>query len=97
MVAEVEIDPEGRITLPEEFRAAFHLVPGRRVKLDSSGSCIVIQTRPPGLYEEKGILVYDHGSPLPMGDADWVRQAREERDRQLMTFPETSDAHLDNQ
>ena len=82
MVAEVEIDAEGRIKLPDEFRAAFDLVPGRRLTLDSEGDCIVIHSRPPGVYEERGLLVYDHGRPLP-SLVDWIDEAREARLRQL--------------
>ena len=84
MIAQVEIDEEGRIKLPEEVREALHLVPGKRLTLESEGSYILLQTRPPGLYMKRGCLVYDHGRPLPPDHVDWVDRGREERDAQLM-------------
>ncbi len=85
MIAEVEIDEEGRIRLPEELRTKLHLVPGKRLTLDSEGSYILLQTRPPGLYLEKETMVYDHGRPLPPDHVNWLDQAREERESQLMS------------
>jgi bifunctional DNA-binding transcriptional regulator/antitoxin component of YhaV-PrlF toxin-antitoxin module len=84
MVKQVEIDGEGRIKLPEELRDALHLLPGKRLTLDSQGSYILLQTRPPGVYLEKGMPVYDHGRPLPPDHVDWVDRDREERGAQLM-------------
>ncbi len=78
MIAEAEVDQQGRIVLSDEVREAHRLVPGTRLKLDSQTGYIYIQTKPPGLYWENGVPVYYTGHPVPPESVDWVRQNREE-------------------
>ena len=86
MNATAEIDKAGRIVVPKKMRDALHLAPGTRVTLQQKGDTITLEpeAKPRGLYRKNGMLVYDFGRPLPPDHTDWVRQARDERDKQLM-------------
>jgi AbrB family looped-hinge helix DNA binding protein len=86
MNATAEIDKAGRIVVPKKMRDALHLVPGTRLTLHQEGDTITLEpeAKPRGLYRKDGILVYEFGRPLPPGHVDWVKQARDERDEQLM-------------
>jgi len=86
MNATTEIDKAGRIVVPKKMRDALHLVPGTRVTLHQEGDAITLEpeARPSGLRWKGGMLVYDHGRPLPPDCVNWVNQAREERDEMLL-------------
>ena len=84
MTAELEVDQERRIVLPDELLEKLHVQANTRLTYESEGSYILIQTRPPGLYWENGVPVYDHGRPLPPDHVNWLDEAREDRTRYLM-------------
>jgi len=84
MTVEALVDKERRIVLPDELLESLQIQPDSRVIVEAGTSYILIQTRPPGLYSKNGILVYDHGRPLPPDHVHWLDRAREERDEQLM-------------
>ncbi len=85
MNATAEIDKAGRIFVPKKMRDALHLEPGTRLTLHQEGDTITLQTenKPRGLYRKDGLLVYD-GGPLPPEHVNWVDDAREEREMQMM-------------
>jgi AbrB family looped-hinge helix DNA binding protein len=85
MNAIAEIDKAGRLVVPKKMRDALHLEPGTRLTLHQEGGTITLQpeNKPRGLYREDGMLVYDTG-PLPPEHVNWVDDAREERERQMM-------------
>ena len=76
MIAEAEVDQEGRIVLSEALLEKAGLQSGSHLRVECERSYILIQTRPPGLYMDGGVLVYDHGRPLP---PDYVERLEEVR------------------
>jgi AbrB family looped-hinge helix DNA binding protein len=86
MNATAEIDKAGRLVVPKKMRDALRLVPGTRVTLQQEGDVITLQPEATsrGLFWKNGLLVYDFGKPLPPDHVDWVDQAREERDAELI-------------
>ena len=84
MIAEAEVDNKRRIVLPKELIEKLHLQPDTRLAILAEESYILIQTRPPGLYWENGMPVYDHGRPLPPDHVNCLDEAREERTHYLM-------------
>jgi AbrB family looped-hinge helix DNA binding protein len=81
MNAIAEIDKAGRVVVPKKLREALHLVPGTRLSLRLDGERLLIEpeSKPRGLYMDRGTLVYDAG-PGPATDAvDEIAKTREAR------------------
>ena len=81
MNAIVEIDKAGRLVVPKKVRDELHLVPGTRLTLQQNGQTITLEpeSKPRGLYRERGMLVYDTGRPVPPEAVHWLNEDREER------------------
>ena len=79
MIAEAEVDQEGRIVLSEALLEKAGLQSGSHLRVECESSYILIQTRPPGLYMADGVLVYDHGRPLPPDYVERLEEARQQR------------------
>jgi AbrB family looped-hinge helix DNA binding protein len=87
MNAITEIDKAGRVVVPKRLRDALHLVPGTRLSLRLDGERLLIEpeSKPRGLYMDRGTLVYDAG-PGPATDAvDEIAKAREARMRAILS------------
>ena len=85
MNAIAEIDKAGRVVVPKKLRDRLHLVPGTRLHLRQEGETIVIESesKPRGLYMDRGTLVYDSG-PGPETDVlEWIAEDREARMKHL--------------
>jgi AbrB family looped-hinge helix DNA binding protein len=85
MNAIAEIDKAGRVVVPKKFRDMLHLRPGTRLHLRQEGETIVIQTesKPRGLYMDRGTLVYDAGPVPPSDVVEWIAEDREARMKHL--------------
>lgn len=86
MNAIAEIDKAGRVVVPKKLREALHLVPGTRLSLRLDGERLLIEpeSKPRGLYMDRGTLVYDAG-PGPASDVvEWIAEDREARLQHLM-------------
>lgn len=86
MNAIAEIDKAGRVVVPKKLRDSLHLVPGTRLSLRQDGDALVIQaeSKPRGLYMEKGTLVYDAGPVPPSDVVEWIAEDREARLKRLL-------------
>jgi AbrB family looped-hinge helix DNA binding protein len=86
MNAIAEIDKAGRVVVPKKFRDALHLVPGTRLSLRQEGESLVIQSesKPRGLYMDRGTLVYDAGPVPPSDVVEWIAEDREARLKHLI-------------
>jgi AbrB family looped-hinge helix DNA binding protein len=87
MNAITEIDKAGRVVVPKKLREALHLVPGTRLSLRLDGECLLIEpeSKPRGLYMNRGTLVYDAG-PVPPSDAvDEIAKARAARMQAILS------------
>ncbi len=81
MGTNTEIDKAGRIVVPKKFRDSMHLVPGTRITFRQSGDELVVaaETRPRGLYMDRGTLVYDAGRQPSIDTLGWIHKEREQR------------------
>ncbi|HUD21411.1 MAG TPA: AbrB/MazE/SpoVT family DNA-binding domain-containing protein [Acidobacteriaceae bacterium] len=87
MNAIAEIDKAGRVVVPKKLRDALHLVPGTRLSLRLDGERLLIEpeSKPRGLYMDRGTLVYDAG-PGPATDAvDEIAKARAARMQAILS------------
>ncbi len=86
MDAIAEIDKAGRVVVPKKLRDRLHLRPGTRLHLRQEGETIVIEpeSKPRGLYMEKGTLVYDAGPAAPSDAVEWVAEARDARMKAIL-------------
>jgi AbrB family looped-hinge helix DNA binding protein len=86
MNAITEIDKAGRVVVPKKLREALHLVPGTRLSLRLDGECLLIEpeSKPRGLYMNRGTLVYDAGPVPPSDVVEWIAEDREARLKHLL-------------
>jgi AbrB family looped-hinge helix DNA binding protein len=80
----VEIDKAGRIVVPKKMREAMRLRAGDKLSIQCNGSTLIMdaETKPRGLYEDRGWLVYDSGGPSVSNEdiRRVIEEQREERD-----------------
>jgi len=86
MNAIAEIDKAGRVVVPKKLRDALHLVPGTRLSLRLDGERLLIEpeSKPRGLYMDRGTLVYDAGLVPPSDVVEWIAEDREARLKHLL-------------
>ena len=87
MNAITEIDKAGRVVVPKRLRDALHLVPGTRLSLRLDGERLLIEpeSKPRGLYMDRGTLVYDAGPGPATDSVDEIAKAREARMRAILS------------
>lgn len=81
-----EIDKAGRVVVPKKLRDRLNLRPGTRLHLRQEGESIVIEheSKPRGLYMDRGTLVYDPGPAPPSDAVEEIAEARDARMRAIL-------------
>ncbi|SEG42799.1 looped-hinge helix DNA binding domain-containing protein, AbrB family [Bryocella elongata] len=84
MNATVEIDKAGRIVVPKKVRDALGLNAGTQVELEVQEDAVVLRAKrqPKGLWNDRGLWVYDAGVPITTDEVQrWMDELRERRMR----------------
>jgi len=86
MNATVEIDKAGRIVVPKKLRDALHLVPGTRLRIESSGDRLVMEPAlsDPQVILKDGMWVVSGSPTVDIDIPDLIRQGYEERAKRIM-------------
>jgi hypothetical protein len=100
MTYTVEVEQDGRISIPDDLRGSMHLEPGVRLRIEPEPDFHTLTLRVDGapaqerIFEDRGVLVYRSLGDQASEGADIVREIvdmREERMRHVMGWPAKTD------
>jgi len=79
----VEIDKAGRLVVPKKVRDAVGLRAGSSIDIEVRGEEVILRShrQGKGLYNDRGLWVYDSGAPLTNDDI--TARINEDRERRI--------------